>query len=162
MQYQKQLTGESPQAELEGSELLPFLNMTIRGTLGNQFETSDIWHYFAERLTAADNDPSKILKAQRLREVMTYWRAKQPNNPRGLTKAEQVMPQESMVLNLNQIIRTNLGTAHVNPDIWNYYAKRLTLPSNRVESITTRSRLHEVMSFWWLTNPTRPRGADIN
>lgn len=59
---------------------------------------------------------------------------------------------------LNQIIREGLGKQFVVWDIWSYYAPRLVAPPSKRYAIGTEERLREVMRFWKIVRPQRPRG----
>jgi hypothetical protein len=60
---------------------------------------------------------------------------------------------------LNQITREELGKEFVVWDVWSYYAPRLVAHPSRREAIGTEQRLREVMRFWKLVSPDRPRGG---
>lgn len=59
---------------------------------------------------------------------------------------------------LNSVIREELGAQYVTPDIWQYYAQRLTAPAGSREAIQGRNQLADVMQYWKTVRPTRPRG----
>lgn len=166
MQYQKQLNGTSPtvEAEEKTEDLVNSLNRIIRANLGAQYLTSDIWHYYAERLRASVDDSSHIKSLSKLREVMAYWKATQPDKPRGLTKAEQEVKKStpgteaSLMSQINQAIRANLGAKHVTEYVWNYYAHRVGLDASSKDAITSREKLDAVMKYWLTVKPELPTG----
>ncbi|MEX1997654.1 MAG: hypothetical protein WEA04_03185 [Candidatus Andersenbacteria bacterium] len=59
---------------------------------------------------------------------------------------------------LNSYITQELGAAHVTFDIWQYYARRLTAPTNSPEAIQSETQLRNVMQYWKGVRPARPRG----
>lgn len=70
-------------AKTTGVKLLPRLNSIIREELGEKFVTWDIWSYYAPRLVAQPARREAIGTEDRLRTVMKFWRAAQPQRPRG-------------------------------------------------------------------------------
>ncbi|MBI4021765.1 MAG: hypothetical protein HY372_00225 [Candidatus Andersenbacteria bacterium] len=64
----------------------------------------------------------------------------------------------SILPNLNTYIERLLGRQFITFDIWQYYARRLTLPTNSPAAIQTVGKLEDVMRFWQGTRPRQPRG----
>lgn len=104
------------------------LNHYIRTYLGAEHLTTDIWQYYAERLTTSADAPDRIATVDKLRDVMKYWLLKQSDKPRGLTSAEhaarskqQGKPWRSK---LNATAREVFGS---NPTVeqWKYWATRI-------------------------------------
>lgn len=59
---------------------------------------------------------------------------------------------------LNDITKEELGARHVTPTVWQYYATRLTVPSNHKASIQAESELRTVMKYWRGVRPSQPYG----
>lgn len=59
---------------------------------------------------------------------------------------------------LNTMIEQELGRQHVNFDIWQYYARRLTVSLTNSESIQSLDKLRAAMRYWKSVSPRRPRG----
>ena len=92
---------------------------------------------------------------------LDYWTlSTRQNTPSGVGGAGRSdNPGEEMLPFLNSIIREELGPEHVNPDIWQFYARRLVAKVDSPQSIISIERLLDVMQYWRGVRPENPRGS---